>query len=235
MGARKKRQGFCWHEQPGLPVSPDACSASQSVDWNNNLLPGASTSSNFDTSPCSSCCNKYDNSGDSSITQKSSELNKIDNASKMKTHGEDGQRLSSNSVRSSSNNSFSHILRKYSHSLLSSRHFTKNNHLVQTLILLIVVASSNVVIRPVESVCVWQGGSGFRVACGFKQSGLFRLRSLGGIKGYLGGGFTIGDEQGFKDSLTNTEPQQTGGYVIPSTGKYRILTFFQNKPSRSLP
>lgn len=57
----------------------------------------------------------------------------------------------------------------------------------------------------VSGICVWQGGGGFRLACGFKQSGLFRLRSLGGLKGWAGAGFTIGDEDGFKDSLTNKE------------------------------
>ena len=85
-------------------------------------------------------------------------------------------------------------------------------------LVLIVVLSA--LVPSTESICVWQGGGGFKLACGFKQSGLFRIRSLGGLKGYLGGGFTIGDEDGFKDSISNRErrqnsPQsQSGAYTI---------------------
>src|SRR5690349_7674494 len=56
-----------------------------------------------------------------------------------------------------------------------------------------------------DSFCVSQGGGGFRLACGFRQSGLFRIRSLGGLKGWAGAGFTVGDEDGFKDSLSNNK------------------------------
>ena len=63
-------------------------------------------------------------------------------------------------------------------------------------------------INSVSGVCVWQRGGGFRLACGFRQSGLFRLRSFGGLKGWAGAGFTIGDEDGFKDSLTNAETKK---------------------------
>ncbi|ODM99821.1 hypothetical protein Ocin01_06849, partial [Orchesella cincta] len=103
-------------------------------------------------------------------------------------------------------------------------HLLSSNVFVVPLIFLI--ASYNIV--QVESVCVWQGGGGFKVACGFRQSGLFRLRSIGGIKGYVGAGFTIGDEDGFKDSLTNTEghhhqPQPQGGYLPTHVHTQRSL------------
>lgn len=57
----------------------------------------------------------------------------------------------------------------------------------------------------VNSSCVFESDFGFTLNCGIKKSGLFRVRNLGGVKGYVGVGFSVGDELGFKDSLSNVE------------------------------
>uniref|UniRef100_A0A6P7FT19 Uncharacterized protein LOC114330741 n=1 Tax=Diabrotica virgifera virgifera TaxID=50390 RepID=A0A6P7FT19_DIAVI len=53
--------------------------------------------------------------------------------------------------------------------------------------------------------CVLESDFGFTLNCGFKKSGLFRVRNLGGVKAHIGLGFSVGDELGFKESLTNSE------------------------------
>ncbi|GLV43181.1 mind the gap [Carabus blaptoides fortunei] len=57
----------------------------------------------------------------------------------------------------------------------------------------------------VQSTCVLDSEFGFTLNCAFKKSGLFRVRNLGGIKAHVGVGFTVGDELGFKESLSNVE------------------------------
>lgn len=59
--------------------------------------------------------------------------------------------------------------------------------------------------REALGTCVFQSDFGFVLNCAFKKSGLFRVRNLGGVKGYLGLGFSIGDELGFSQSLSNLE------------------------------
>ncbi|XP_057659857.1 uncharacterized protein LOC130896068 isoform X1 [Diorhabda carinulata] len=53
--------------------------------------------------------------------------------------------------------------------------------------------------------CVLESDFGFSINCAFKKSGLFRVRNLGGVKAHIGLGFSLGDELGFKESLTNVE------------------------------
>ncbi|CAG9855491.1 unnamed protein product [Phyllotreta striolata] len=53
--------------------------------------------------------------------------------------------------------------------------------------------------------CVLESDFGFVLNCAFKKSGLFRVRNLGGVKAHIGLGFSVGDELGFKESLTNVE------------------------------
>ncbi|XP_066592404.1 serine/threonine-protein kinase Wnk-like [Prorops nasuta] len=59
--------------------------------------------------------------------------------------------------------------------------------------------------REAVGTCVLESDFGFTLNCAFKKSGLFRVRNLGGVKGYLGLGFTVGDELGFRESLSNLE------------------------------
>ncbi|XP_018314091.1 AF4/FMR2 family member 4 isoform X1 [Mycetomoellerius zeteki] len=59
--------------------------------------------------------------------------------------------------------------------------------------------------REALGTCVFQSDFGFVLNCAFKKSGLFRVRNLGGVKGYVGLGFSIGDELGFGQSLSNLE------------------------------
>ncbi|XP_058788590.1 uncharacterized protein LOC131662736 isoform X2 [Phymastichus coffea] len=59
--------------------------------------------------------------------------------------------------------------------------------------------------REALGTCVLESDFGFTLNCAFKKSGLFRVRNLGGVKGYVGLGFSIGDELGFRESLTNLE------------------------------
>ncbi|KAM8706320.1 hypothetical protein ACLKA7_010575 [Drosophila subpalustris] len=53
--------------------------------------------------------------------------------------------------------------------------------------------------------CVFMSDYGFTLDCNFKKSGLFRVRNLGGVKAHFGLGLSVGDELGFKDSLSNLE------------------------------
>ncbi|XP_028520798.1 uncharacterized protein LOC107994262 isoform X1 [Apis cerana] len=59
--------------------------------------------------------------------------------------------------------------------------------------------------RETLGTCVFQSDFGFVLNCAFKKSGLFRVRNLGGVKGYVGLGFSVGDELGFGQSLSNVE------------------------------
>lgn len=59
--------------------------------------------------------------------------------------------------------------------------------------------------RSVYSTCVFESDFGFTLNCGFKKSSIFRVRNLGGVKSYFGLGFSLGDELGFKESLSNSE------------------------------
>ncbi|XP_076657770.1 mind the gap isoform X2 [Halictus rubicundus] len=59
--------------------------------------------------------------------------------------------------------------------------------------------------RETLGTCVFQSDFGFALNCAFKKSGLFRVRNLGGVKGYVGLGFSVGDELGFGQSLSNVE------------------------------
>ncbi|XP_066255260.1 uncharacterized protein mtg isoform X2 [Euwallacea similis] len=56
-----------------------------------------------------------------------------------------------------------------------------------------------------HSTCVLESDFGFILNCAFKKSGLFRVRNLGGVKASIGLGFSLGDELGFKESISNTE------------------------------
>lgn len=40
--------------------------------------------------------------------------------------------------------------------------------------------------RCVQSTCVFETDFGLSINCGLKKSGLFRVRNLGGLKGYVG-------------------------------------------------
>lgn len=42
--------------------------------------------------------------------------------------------------------------------------------------------------RCVQSTCVFETDFGLSINCGLKKSGLFRVRNLGGVKGYVGVG-----------------------------------------------
>lgn len=45
--------------------------------------------------------------------------------------------------------------------------------------------------RCVQSTCVLETDFGLSINCGLKKSGMFRVRNLGGLKGYLGVGKLI--------------------------------------------
>ncbi|KAH0956534.1 hypothetical protein HN011_002441 [Eciton burchellii] len=74
--------------------------------------------------------------------------------------------------------------------------------IVSRLLFLVVVGCAW---RGALGTCVFQSDFGFALNCAFKKSGLFRVRNLGGVKGYVGLGFSIGDELGFGQSLSNLE------------------------------
>ncbi|KAI4496161.1 hypothetical protein M0802_008028 [Mischocyttarus mexicanus] len=72
--------------------------------------------------------------------------------------------------------------------------------------------------RATLGTCVFQSDFGFALNCAFKKSGLFRVRNLGGVKGYLGLGFTVGDELGFRESLSNVESARRRSVQAGKTG-----------------
>ncbi|XP_053615579.1 uncharacterized protein mtg isoform X1 [Plodia interpunctella] len=65
-----------------------------------------------------------------------------------------------------------------------------------------------VLIDVVQSTCVLESDFGFKINCAFKKSGLFRVRNLGGLKAHASIGFSLGDELGFEQSLTNLDPSR---------------------------
>ncbi|KAG5682072.1 hypothetical protein PVAND_011454 [Polypedilum vanderplanki] len=60
-------------------------------------------------------------------------------------------------------------------------------------------------VKKSSPVCVLESDFGFSLNCNFKNSGLFRVRNLGGVKAHFGLGFSVGDELGFPESLGNVE------------------------------
>ncbi|XP_034939503.1 basic-leucine zipper transcription factor A isoform X2 [Chelonus insularis] len=75
--------------------------------------------------------------------------------------------------------------------------------------------------RETKSTCVWESDFGFTFVCSFKKSGLFRVRNLGGVKGYVGLGFTVGDELGFRESISNLEASKRRSV---QTGRENFIT-----------
>ncbi|XP_013186050.2 uncharacterized protein LOC106131484 isoform X2 [Amyelois transitella] len=65
-----------------------------------------------------------------------------------------------------------------------------------------------VLIEIVQPTCVLESDFGFKINCAFKKSGLFRVRNLGGLKAHASIGFSLGDELGFEQSLTNQDPSR---------------------------
>ncbi|XP_037868014.1 uncharacterized protein LOC101736353 isoform X1 [Bombyx mori] len=66
----------------------------------------------------------------------------------------------------------------------------------------------SVLVEIVQPTCVLESDFGFKINCAFKKSGLFRVRNLGGIKAHASLGFSLGDELGFEQSLTNLDPSR---------------------------
>ncbi|KAF5288815.1 hypothetical protein FQA39_LY15243 [Lamprigera yunnana] len=71
--------------------------------------------------------------------------------------------------------------------------------------------------------CVLESEFGFVLNCAFKKSGLFRVRNLGGIKAHVGLGFSLGDELGFKESLTNVDTEGTRRRSVQTLSKFQAL------------
>ncbi|XP_041983014.1 uncharacterized protein LOC121736037 isoform X2 [Aricia agestis] len=65
-----------------------------------------------------------------------------------------------------------------------------------------------VLIEVAHPICVLESDFGFKINCAFKKSGLFRVRNLGGVKAHASIGFSLGDELGFEQSLTNLDPSR---------------------------
>ncbi|CAK1545742.1 unnamed protein product [Leptosia nina] len=76
--------------------------------------------------------------------------------------------------------------------------------------------------------CVLESDFGFKINCAFKKSGLFRVRNLGGIKAHASLGFSLGDELGFDQSLTNQDPSRRRS-VSFKNGQPNILVDSTNR------
>ncbi|KAF6211875.1 hypothetical protein GE061_012391 [Apolygus lucorum] len=57
----------------------------------------------------------------------------------------------------------------------------------------------------VRGTCVFNLEFGVTLDCNFKKSTLLRVRNLGGVKGYLGLGFSVGDDLAFSQALSNED------------------------------
>ncbi|XP_015373028.1 PREDICTED: uncharacterized protein C146.01 [Diuraphis noxia] len=75
--------------------------------------------------------------------------------------------------------------------------------------------------RCVKSTCVFETDFGLSINCALKKSGLFRVRNLGGLKGYVGLGIQLADELGFKESLStleqNSKRRSVNGFPVPGS------------------
>ncbi|XP_018564973.1 uncharacterized protein LOC108906243 [Anoplophora glabripennis] len=85
--------------------------------------------------------------------------------------------------------------------------------------------------RSGQPTCVLESDFGFILNCAFKKSGLFRVRNLGGVKAHIGLGFSVGDELGFKESLSNTE--QNRRRSAPASGFQAQLIQAQQKAKKA--
>ncbi|KAK1120639.1 hypothetical protein K0M31_012246 [Melipona bicolor] len=92
--------------------------------------------------------------------------------------------------------------------------------------------------REILGTCVFQSDFGFVLNCAFRKSGLFRVRNLGGVKGYVGLGFSVGDELGFSQSLSNLEAAKrrsvqtnrvgSSSYINSATNRDEVRQHAQN-------
>ncbi|XP_026497465.2 uncharacterized protein Mtg isoform X2 [Vanessa tameamea] len=85
-------------------------------------------------------------------------------------------------------------------------------------------------IEIVQPLCVLESDFGFKINCAFKKSGLFRVRNLGGIKAHASLGFSLGDELGFEQSLTNQDPSRRRS-VSFKNGAPNILVDTSSRPA----
>ncbi|XP_039760114.1 uncharacterized protein LOC120633822 isoform X1 [Pararge aegeria] len=82
----------------------------------------------------------------------------------------------------------------------------------------------------VQPLCVLESDFGFKINCAFKKSGLFRVRNLGGVKAHASIGFSLGDELGFEQSLTNQDPSRRRS-VSFKNGAPNILVDTSGRPA----
>ncbi|CAH0596179.1 unnamed protein product [Chrysodeixis includens] len=78
-------------------------------------------------------------------------------------------------------------------------------------------------IEIVQPTCVLESDFGFKINCAFKKSGLFRVRNLGGIKAHASLGFSLGDELGFEQSLTNLDPSRRRSVSVKNGAPPNLL------------
>ncbi|KAF2900728.1 hypothetical protein ILUMI_05458, partial [Ignelater luminosus] len=83
--------------------------------------------------------------------------------------------------------------------------------------------------------CVLESDFGFVLNCAFKKSGLFRVRNLGGIKAHVGLGFSVGDELGFKESLSNLESNRRRSVQGSSKLQAAVSQAQQTNTGKSMP
>ncbi|XP_025404869.1 uncharacterized protein LOC112679324 [Sipha flava] len=89
--------------------------------------------------------------------------------------------------------------------------------------------------RCVQSTCVLETDFGLSINCGLKKTGMFRVRNLGGFKGYVGLGIQLADELGFKESLSSLEQsnkrRSVNGFLAP--GSFEPLAVPHNNDNQA--
>ncbi|XP_067013117.2 uncharacterized protein mtg [Anabrus simplex] len=99
-------------------------------------------------------------------------------------------------------------------------------------LLLIAVFGCGLLWQFAGSTCVVNSDFGFILNCAVKKSGIFRVRNLGGVKGYVGVGFSVGDEQLFNESLSNLESSKRRSVA---TARSSNIPFTKTTPSKVPP
>ncbi|KAJ2954627.1 hypothetical protein O0L34_g2921 [Tuta absoluta] len=83
----------------------------------------------------------------------------------------------------------------------------------------------------VQPTCVLESDFGFKINCAFKKSGLFRVRNLGGVKAHASIGFSLGDELGFEQSLTNLDTSRRRSVSVKNGAPLNFITDTSARPA----
>ncbi|KAI5644784.1 hypothetical protein NE865_03130 [Phthorimaea operculella] len=103
---------------------------------------------------------------------------------------------------------------------------TTTNYFYGSCLLLLVA-----IVEFVQPTCVLESDFGFKINCAFKKSGLFRVRNLGGVKAHASIGFSLGDELGFEQSLTNLDTSRRRSVSVKNGAPLNFISDTSGRPA----